>query len=114
MAAGPCGSVRSMFIHTVFFYLKPEVTPAQRDQLVRDCRELLGAIPTVRKLHAGTPAPTPDGPRPVVDTTYGVGLTVLFDDAPGHDTYQPHPLHAQFIDRNKHLWAKVQVYDFVE
>lgn len=34
--------------------------------------------------------------------------------SPGHDTYQPHPLHSQFIDRNTHLRAKVQVCDCVE
>ncbi len=100
-----------MFIHTVFFYMKPDAPAGAVEQLLTDCRELLGAIPTVRKLYAGKPAGTP---REVVDNTYGVGLTVVFDDKAGHDTYQPHPLHDQFVSRNKAHWARVQVYDAVE
>ena len=99
-----------MFIHTVYFWLKPNTPNSARDQLVRDCRDYLGKIPTVRHLWAGVPAMTP---REVVDNSYGVGLTVVLDDSPGHDVYQKHDLHAQFIDRNKPHWARVQVYDHV-
>lgn len=101
-----------MFIHTVFFYLKAGTPASAREQLITDCRDLLAAIPTVRQLHAGIPAK--GVPRDVVDNTYGVGLTVLFDDARGHDAYQPHPLHTKFIERNKQWWEKVRVFDVVE
>ena len=100
-----------MFIHTVYFWLKAGSTDVQKKQLLTDCRELLAAIPTVRKLYVGVPAGTARG---VVDNTYGVGLTVLFDDAAGHDAYQPHPLHDRFIERNKETWDRVMVYDVVE
>ena len=99
-----------MFVHTVFFYLKPETPAAAREKLVRDCRELLSKVPTVKKLWAGLPANTP---RDVVDNSYGVGLTVTFADRAGHDVYQEHPLHLQFIAQNKEWWARVQVYDYL-
>ena len=51
-------------------------------------------------------------PREVVDNSYDVGLCCLFDDTAGHDAYQTHPLHDQFIERNKAHWAKVIVRDF--
>lgn len=57
------------------------------------------------------PIPHSRRPRPVVDTMYGVGLTVIFDDPAGHHTDQPHPLHTQFIHRDQHLWASVRVDD---
>jgi hypothetical protein len=98
-----------MLIHTVYFWLKPGTSTAERDRLVADCRELLGAIPSVRKLYAGPPAATEQ--RGVVDGSFGVGLTVLFDDLAGHDVYQPHPLHEKFIERNKAIWDRVVVYD---
>ena len=63
-----------MFVHTVYFWLKEGTPAAARDQLVSDCREYLGKIPTVRQLMAGVPAMTP---RDVVDNSYGVGLTVV-------------------------------------
>ena len=100
-----------MFIHTVYFWLKNGTSPVARQQLAEDCRELLGKIPTVRHLWAGMPAMTA---RDVVDNSYGVGLTVVLDDAAGHDVYQEHPLHKEFIERNKAHWERVQVYDFVE
>lgn len=99
-----------MFVHTVYFWLH-EGTPAPaREQLIQDCRTLLATIPTVRQLFTGAPAGTP---RDVVDNSYGVGLTVLFEDTAGHDVYQDHPLHHQFIERNQAHWSRVQVYDFV-
>jgi hypothetical protein len=100
-----------MFSHTVFFWAKPGADEKARLQLETDCRELLTGIPTVRKLVAGTPAMVD---RPVVDNSYTVGLTVLFEDRAGHDVYQTHPLHLKFLERNKETWERVQVYDFTE
>lgn len=99
-----------MFVHVVYFWMKPDATDAARAQLVQDARVYLGKIPTVRHLWTGRPAMTP---RDVVDNSYDVGLCVVLDDAPGHDVYQVHDLHTQFIARNKERWARVQVYDFV-
>ena len=88
-------TIRRMFIHTVYFWLDDDAPDVAREQLLSDCRELLGKIPTIRHCWAGRPAMTP-----------------VFDDAKGHDEYQVHPLHKQFVERNKENWKKVQVYDF--
>ena len=87
-------------------------TNADRNALLRDCRELLPQIETVRSLSAGVPAGTP--PRDVVDSTFGVGLTVTFDDLAGAAVYDTHPRHLEFIERNKHAWARVVVYDVAQ
>ncbi len=99
-----------MFIHTVYFWQKPGTAPAACDQLQADCYSLLGKIPGVAHLFAGPPAGTP---RDVVDNSYSIGLTVIFNDPAGHDVYQPHPLHQQFIARNKEHWSRVQIYDHI-
>ncbi len=99
-----------MFIHTVYFWLKPGTPEAARDQLIHDCRTLLAGVPTVKQLWAGAPAGTP---RDVVDNSYGVGLTVMLEDAAGHEVYQDHDLHLQFIERNREHWERVRVYDFI-
>ena len=98
-----------MFFHVVYFWMNPGSTEAQRKQLVDDCTTYLAKIPTVRQLWAGRPAMTP---RDVVDNSYDVGLCVAMDDAAGHDVYQEHPLHKEFIARNKPQWKRVQIYDF--
>jgi hypothetical protein len=98
-----------MFTHIVFFWLKPGTPDAARDELIADCRRLLAAIPSVRHLWAGPPAMTP---RPVVDNSYAVGLCVVLDDRAGHDRYQEHSFHKEFIARHQQHWQRVQVYDF--
>ena len=100
-----------MFVHTVFFWMKPGVSDADRRQLVSDCLEFLGKVPTVKQIWAGPPAQTL---RPVVDNSYDVGLTVIMADKAGHDVYQQHPLHLDFIKRNKQHWDRVQIYDYVQ
>ena len=99
-----------MFIHIVYFWMKPGSTDAARAQLIQDAKDYLGKIPTVRHLWTGRPAMTP---REVVDNSYDVGLCVVLDDADGHDVYQIHELHKDFIARNKEHWDRVQIYDFL-
>ena len=98
-----------MFVHTVYFWLRPGTPKAAHRQLVQDCRTYLASVPTVRELFAGIPA---DTPRDVVDNSYAVGLTVVFNDRSGHDIYQVHPSHNKFIRRNQKHWQRVQVYDY--
>jgi hypothetical protein len=102
--------VPGRFIHTVFFWLKEGTSEAETQQLVEDCRTLLGSIETVRFLETGFPAGTP---RDVVDNSYGVGLVVHFDNKEGHDVYQDAPAHKDFIARNEAIWERVQVYDLL-
>jgi hypothetical protein len=98
-----------MFIHTVFFWCKPGTQRAAVDHLVEDCQGYLARVETVRHLWCGRPAMTP---RDVVDNSYSAALTVVFDDRAGHDVYQDHPLHKEFIQRNKEHWERVQVFDY--
>jgi hypothetical protein len=98
-----------MFVHVVLFWLKDDAPADARTRLLSDCREILGQVPTLRHLSAGHPAMTP---REVVDNSYDVGLCTVFDDRAGHDIYQTHAHHLEFIARNKPHWARVQIYDF--
>lgn len=98
-----------MFVHVVLFWLKPGTPDAAKRQLVQDCEGLLKKVPGVRQLWAGRAAMTP---REVVDNSYDVGLCVVLDDRQGHDVYQDHALHKEFIARNNEHWKRVQVYDF--
>ena len=98
-----------MFVHAVYIWLKEGTPDAARQQLLADCKTYLSKIPTARHVWAGRPAMTP---RDVVDNTYDVGLLVALDDAAGHDVYQEHPLHKEFMARNRPSWKRVQVYDF--
>ena len=97
-----------MLVHTVFFYLKPEVTEVQRADFFIGV-QILAQIPGVQAAYFGRPAGVPD--RPVIEKGYAVALTALFVDVAAHNAYQVHPTHLAFIERYRDLWAKVQVFD---
>jgi hypothetical protein len=99
-----------MLVHTVFFWLKPDLSQ-EKQQAFREGLESLRGIETVEVLYVGTPAPTP--PRPVIDHSYSFGLTVVLKDMAAHDTYQVHHLHKAFLEKFAASWDRVLVYDAV-
>jgi len=108
MRAGVGRKTTVMIIHSVFFWLKPELTDAQRAGFVA-AAESLRAIKSVDSLFIGRPAAIV--PRPVVDGSYTFGLSITFKDLVAHDAYQIDPAHKAFVADNKPLWDKVQIYD---
>jgi len=97
-----------MLVHSVFFWLKPELDDAQRAAF-RKGVESLGGIEDAVAVYVGTPAATAQ--RPVVDNTYDVALTVIVPDVAAHDRYQDHPLHHAFLESFRSYWNRVQIYD---
>ena len=97
-----------MLVHTVYFWLKPEITAAQHAEFRRGV-ESLGGIKAVDAIYVGTPAKTEK--RPIIDDSYSVALTVLCKDIAGHDAYQVDPIHLAFINQFKTYWSRVQIYD---
>jgi len=97
-----------MLVHTVYFWLKPELTAAQRADFRRGVESLAG-IKSVEKIYVGTPAKTTQ--RPIIDDSYSVALTVLCQDVAAHDVYQVDPIHHAFIEKFKAFWSRVQIYD---
>jgi hypothetical protein len=97
-----------MLVHSVFFWLKSDLTAAQRAEFDRLLAALEG-VKSAEKIYIGVPAAT--GDRPVIDRSYTVALTVLFKDVAAHDAYQVDPLHQAFLTACRSYWSKVQIYD---
>lgn len=97
-----------MFLHSVYFWLKHELTQAQQDTFWTGVKSL-GEIPTCKFFFVGTPA---DTDRPIIDRSYSCNLVVGFDDKAGHDVYQDHPIHDKFRELAD-LWERVLIYDAV-
>jgi Stress responsive A/B Barrel Domain len=97
-----------MFVHSVYFWLKPDLTEEQRALFWENVRSLK-AIESVRQCYIGPPASTD---RPVIDRSYSCALVVVFDDDEGHEIYQKHPVHDKFREC-EHLWSKILIYDAV-
>src|ERR1700689_1995651 len=98
-----------MFSHVVVFWTDPAIKDAA-DKLLAGATHYLKPIPGVTFFHAGKMA---SSPRPVVDQTYQVAMTVVFPSKQAQDDYQKHPLHLEFVEKIfKPLCRKVVVYDF--
>ena len=97
-----------MLVHAVYFWLKPELTEAQRAEFQRGVETLAG-IASVEQVYIGRPAATPK--RPVIDDSYAVALVVLCKDLAAQEAYQVDPLHLAFVANFKTYWTRVQIYD---
>ncbi|MHB9106164.1 MAG: Dabb family protein [Armatimonadota bacterium] len=96
-----------MLVHSVYFWLKSELTPEQLADFADGLRSL-AAIETVKTIYVGKPVPSD---RPVVESSYTYGLVIGFDDQQGLDAYQVHPVHVAFVERFKPYWMQIKVYD---
>ena len=98
-----------MFVHSVYFLLRDDLSPADRAKFVDGIRSLT-TIPDVQLGVIGTPAATN---REIIDTTYSYALVVTFADAAGQDAYQVHPVHDAFRESCKGFWKEIVIYDAI-
>lgn len=99
-----------MFVHAVYFWLRDDLAPVDRERFLAGLRSLRG-IASVRAGYLGVPAPTA---RPVIERGYSHALVLVFDDAAAHDAYQRDPVHDRFRDECSGYWASLRIYDSIE
>lgn len=97
-----------MLVHSVYFWLKPELTPEKRDAF-RGGLESLHGIQTVASLYVGQPAGT--APRPVIERSYDFALVAVLENVAAHDAYQADPLHKAFLQEFSSYWSRVLIFD---
>ena len=97
-----------MLVHSVFFWLKKELSETEREQFAAGIETLKG-ISCAEAVYIGTPAATAD--RPVMEKSYDFALTVIAKDVAAHDEYQADPIHQEFLTNFKVMFEKVVVYD---
>lgn len=96
-----------MFVHHVYFWLKEGLSTEDIQKFENTVQTLL-KIDVVKLGDVGKPASTD---RPVIDRSYSYSLLLVFENKEGHDIYQPHPVHENFVKECAHLWTKVLIYD---
>jgi hypothetical protein len=98
-----------MFVHAVYFWLREDLTPAERNTFAAGLRSLR-AIGGVRHGYIGSAAPTD---RPVIERGYSRALVLVFADQAAHDAYQAHPVHNRFRAECGGFWTAVRIYDSI-
>ena len=96
-----------MFVHAVYFWLKPTLTAAEHRQFLQGVHALSRAD-AVTAGYVGGPA---DTHRAVVERTYSHALVAVFPDQAAHDRYQVDPVHERFRVECGSYWDKVVIYD---
>ena len=97
-----------MLVHNVYFWLKDGLSDEEKAQF-RAGVQTLAEIESTTRVEMGEPAGTE--PRPIIDRSYDLGLTVVLDGVAAHDEYQADPIHLKFVEDCGHLWDRVQIYD---
>lgn len=103
-------TLKNVFVHHVFFWLKEPENPEARSQFEIGLHEL-GKIRLVQSGHIGTPQKSP---REVVDDSFTYSYLAIFKKKEDQDLYQTHPIHLKFIEDCQHLWDRVIVYDALD
>jgi hypothetical protein len=98
-----------MFVHAVYFWLRPDLTSEQQAQFKAGL-ESLRSIEEVQTSYIGVPAPTD---RPVIERGYSRALVLVFSDQAAHDAYQEHPVHDRFRKECSSFWTTVRIFDSV-
>ncbi|MGH7604983.1 MAG: Dabb family protein [Gemmatimonadaceae bacterium] len=98
-----------MFVHAVYFYLRDDLTSAEREKFAAGLRSLR-AIDGVRDGYIGKPASTD---RPVIERGYSASLVLVFDDQNAHDAYQTDVVHDRFRAECGGFWKTVRIYDSI-
>src|SRR3954467_11616960 len=88
-ASLPCFVAAIMLYHCVYFWLKPELTSAQRAEFRRGVETLKG-VKSADNVSIGVPAGTTK--RPVIDDSYDVALIVECRDVAAEAAYQVDPI----------------------
>ncbi|RXZ32282.1 Dabb family protein [Sphingomonas desiccabilis] len=110
-AAAGAAPRKGQMVHHVFFWLKEPARAGDREKLIAGLKTLR-AIPEIRELRVGVPAPTEQ--RSVVDSSYHVSELMVFDTVADQARYQDHPIHQRFVETCGDLWARVVVYDSID
>ncbi|SRR6056297_1333157 len=97
-----------MLQHTVYFYLKEDVTAEDRERFEEGLKKLL-SIEEVYSYQIGVPGNTEE--RDVTDHSFGYSFFSWFENLEDYKVYAEHPDHLAFIDEYEDLWANVRVYD---
>ncbi len=98
---------KGMLRHVVLFKFKPEVTPAQVDEVVAAFRALPTKISEIKGFECGT-----DCNVEMLDQGFTHVFFVTFADAKGRETYLPHPAHEEFKKLVSPRIEKVLVVDY--
>ena len=109
LAASCQSSAPGPVSHVVICWLKSPGDEAARQRII-DATQELRKIPGVVTVTAGRPIPST---RPVVDSSYDVGIVITFKDEAALRAYETNPIHVKARNEVlRPLAGRIVIYDF--
>lgn len=108
--SGPAAS-ETPVVHVVLVWLKEPGNAEHRRRVIETTRSFMD-LPGVLEIRVGTAL---ESERAVVDASFDVGLTIVFEGPAAAAAYERHPRHLRATEEVlRPLVQRVQVYDFVD
>ena len=96
--------------HVVLIWLKHKGNAQERAKIIATAKEFRSKIPGILAMSVGEPLPSD---RPVVDSSFDVGLVMRFESKEALDAYEKHPEHLKAVKEIlAPLAAKLVVHDW--
>jgi hypothetical protein len=94
--------------HVVLMWLKEPTDTTARQKII-DASESFRQIPGVLDVRHGRPVPST---RPIVDSSFDIGLVITFKDRSSLDAYGTHPIHEKAAaELIRPSTRQIKVYD---
>ncbi len=98
------------YVHVVMMWLKNPGNADDRQKLIATAQSFVGKIPGLISVSSGPVRPST---RPVVDSTYDVGIVMVFKSEETLAKYPTYPVHQRAVEEViKPLVERYVVYDF--
>ena len=101
-----------MVTHLVLMKPRPDLSPAERQILVRAFERAVREIPTVRNVRAGVRIIHGAGYEAAAPDAADFLIALDFDDLAGLQAYLRHPAHAELGARFNQSLSSALIYDF--
>jgi hypothetical protein len=96
--------------HVVLVWLKRPGDASERARVIEAAKDFRGRIPGLLAMSIGEPLPSP---RPVVDSSFDVGIAMRFETPHALEAYEKNPIHQKAVKEVlAPLSAKIVVYDW--
>ena len=99
-------SKQKVLRHVVTFQFKEEITPARRDQAIKDFLALKDEIPEIKSFEGGK-----DISVEGLNKEFTHCFILSFENEAARDIYIPHPAHKKLAEKNKPLMQDLVVVD---
>ena len=91
----PLHAAASPIYHSVVFWLKPDVSASQADEIIRSIKSM-AALPMVQEVLVGKPVMSD---RAIVDDSFSIAFTMIFEDARSAPSLWCRPLPQEDLER---------------